>query len=336
MRGAFRSTVEGNDRDQISAVPVGVQAGDLIGGSKPPAAVSDLSPSFLTRNSSVAMAGGVVSQGLKFLVVIYIARRFSPTEFGWFSFAIAVNAYIFIISHFGLPVFGTRVVSKSGSVSRDLLQEIVCIRMFLALAATAVSVCVFSLAPKVSHTELLLVALFGLSNVPLAGLFDWVFQGLHRQEVSAILNILWQAGWLGFTALGVALGARILAVAIALGASATLASVAGLVWLQRTHGVVRDTRRDASLLARTRSVLYAAAPLGWGTMLISVMVWTDTICVRLLRGELAVGIYAAGNRAALALSMLGTFYVQGAFPLLSRSSDQDPSSFERCFTQNPW
>ena len=51
-----------------------------------------LSLQALTRQSSVKMAGGLISQALKSSVVIYIARQFSVPEFGLFSFALAVNA----------------------------------------------------------------------------------------------------------------------------------------------------------------------------------------------------------------------------------------------------
>ena len=140
----------------------------------------------VTRNSAIAMIGGIVSQGLKFLVVIYIARHFPVSDFGLLSFAIAVNAYIFVVSSFGLPIFGSRAVAMAGYVSRSLLAEIFCLRAVLALAATIVSVGVLAVVPGVGRTELLLVAIFGLSNVALAGLFDWAFQGLHRQEACAL------------------------------------------------------------------------------------------------------------------------------------------------------
>jgi O-antigen/teichoic acid export membrane protein len=59
-------------------------------------------------------------------VILYVARRFSVSEFGLLSFAIAVNAYMFVISNFGLNVFGSRAVAQSRVVSRALLAEICC------------------------------------------------------------------------------------------------------------------------------------------------------------------------------------------------------------------
>jgi len=289
----------------------------------------------LSRQSAVAMAGGALSQGLKFLVVIYVARRLSISEFGLVSFAIAVSGYGLTLSNFGLPVFGSRAVAASGSVSRGLLGEIACLRACLALVGMVATVGVLSLAPAVSRRELLLIGIFGLSNAAQAGLFDWAFQGLHRQEVSAILNILWQGGWLALTIVGMNLGMGVLAVPTALAGAALVASAVGYFWLRQTGQIRHGENDHLNVLRRSWEILKLGAPLGWGTLLITVLIWSDAVVVRLLRGEQAVGLYAAGNRAALALAMLQGFYVLGAFPLLSRASQEGPALlnqyFQRCY-----
>lgn len=288
--------------------------------------------SFVTRNSAISMAGGLISQGLKFLVMIYIARRFAVAEFGQLSFAMAVNAFMFVVSSFGLNIFGSRAVAKSGRVSRALLGEIFCLQAALGLLGTALALGVLMFAPAVSRMELWLVAWFGLSNVVLAGMFDWAFQGLHRQAASAALNILWQGAWLSFTVAGIHWGLGVTAVPVGLCLSALLAAGSSYVGLRRTGFIERDPSPPTPLLRRSWMTLQIAGPLGWGILLITVLVWSDAIAVRLLHGDRAVGLYAAGNRAVLAVAMLGTYYVQGAFPLLSQSSE-NPVAFERCFSR---
>jgi O-antigen/teichoic acid export membrane protein len=285
----------------------------------------------LTRNSAVAMAGGVVSQGLKFLVVVYLARILTISEFGRVSFAIAVNAYMLILAHFGLPVFGSRVVATTGVVSRGLLIEVACLRAGLALAGGLASVAVLFLLPGVSRVEIAMVAIFGLSNVAQAGLFDWVFQGLHKQEVSAVLNIIWQGGWLVLTVLGLKLGLGILSVPAALAGGALIAAITGYLWLWRTVDVQRERDDHVSVPHRSWEILVRGAPLGWGTLLVTILIWSDTLVVRLVGGQEAVGLYAAGNRPALALAMLSSFYVQGAFPMLSQAAQAGPSFLNRYF-----
>src|SRR6266436_4391811 len=156
-------------------------------------------PHSVTRSSAIAMIGAIVSQCLRLVVVVYVARRFSSAQFGSFSFAMAVNAYVFVVAHFGLPLYGARAVAKAGRVSLRLVQAITCARASLSVFGLAIALGSLSLFPQVTKEELLVVTTFGLSNLALAGLYDWAFQGLGRLDISALLNTLWQGTWLILT-----------------------------------------------------------------------------------------------------------------------------------------
>jgi O-antigen/teichoic acid export membrane protein len=239
---------------------------------------------------------------------------------------------MFVISNFGLNVFGARAVAQSGVVAGTLLAEVCCLQAVLAIVGTTLAIALLRYVPGVSKLELYLIACFGLSNLIQAGLFDWAFQGLHRQEISAALSILWQGGWLVLTILGIKLGIGLMSVPGALCLSALLTATIGFVWL-REIAQVKGRAQSVPLLGRSWVTLRSAAPLGWGTLLMTFIVWSDTATVRLLKGEQAVGWYAAGNRAALAIAMLGTLYVQGTFPYLSHASVVSQVAFEHCFAR---
>lgn len=283
----------------------------------------------LTRDSATAMAGGLLSQGLKLLTLIYVARRFGPSEFGMIVFALAVNAFIFVVSSFGLPVFGAREVARRRGVSSELLRCVVLSRAVLALLATVVATTILALLPMVSRQELALIAVFGLSNFFLAGLLDWVFQGLARQDVSAILNVIWQSVWLLSLFVATRLGFGLMAVPITMCFGALAAALSGCLWLERP-GVLLQEAGTISLLRESWKTVRAGAHLGAGTLLITVLVWTDAIVVRLMLDKKVVGMYAAGSRPANSLVMLCGFYIVGAFPQLSHAS-LNREQFVRCF-----
>lgn len=284
----------------------------------------------LTKKSLVSMSGGLLSQFLKFLVVVYVARRLAIYEFGLVSFATAVNAYMFVVSNFGLPVFGNRAVATSRGPSRSLLAEITCLRAGLAALSGIITVGVFVLVPGVTHLELKLIAIFAASNILQAGLLDWVFQGLHMQSAWAVLNILWQGCWLGLTMLGMHFGMGILAIPAALCLAALVASATSFFWLGRLNVLATHDTTPSHVIFRSWEILKQAAPLGFATLLVTFMVWTDAIVVRLIRGDQAAGLYAAGNRGALALAMLASFFVIGALPQLSQASS-NPARFRSFF-----
>lgn len=291
---------------------------------------SNRSANFLTRKSAVATAGGVLGQGLKFFVYLYIAREFSSADFGSIAFANAVNAFILIASQFGLPVYGSRAVASSGKVEARLLFSVAVCRVGLALAGTAAALGILAATPGVSSRDYLLVAFFGLSNLPLAAFFDWAFQGLNRQVASALLNAAWQFFWLSLTYIGVQVWKNIIVVPIALCVAAFLASLIGIIWL-RFLGLTEAREGGAGELSEVIQVLRKGHLLGTGTVLLIVIVWADTITVRLLLGEQAAGWYAAGNRAALAISWLVNSYMRGAFPLLCSASRTAAETFRLYF-----
>src|SRR5512133_3784067 len=156
-------------RSQLNSSQLALEHPARLGAQDPqPATLRMAQPSTLRHQSTTTMLGGLLSQGIKFAVVIYIARVFAPAQVGWLSFGIAVNAFLFIVGHFGLPVFGARSVAGTGVVCGDLLLSIFVSRMLLALTATALALGILWTIPNVGRQELLLVALFGLSNVPVA------------------------------------------------------------------------------------------------------------------------------------------------------------------------
>lgn len=282
----------------------------------------------LGRNSWVALVGGLLSQALKFFVVVYVARSYGATEFGSYSFATSVNAFMFVISQFGLPVFGAREVAQTGRLDRDLIRSISQARLLLAFTGTALALAVLFFVPQVRTEELLLVLGFGLSNMALAFLYDWAFQGQGRLSGWAAFNVIWQLLWLAFAIVVVRTGTSIVGISFAYAAGALVAAGGCWIWL-RKHFTNHDSKEKSSYSAIR--VLSSGIALGMGTMLITVLAWSDTIFVRLIAGAHTAGIYAAGNRAALALAMLGSFYVLGAFSHLTKSAVESQEDFQKYF-----
>lgn len=296
-----------------------------------PQDIRGLSPSHVTKHSIINMVGGIVSQGLKLGVLIYVARTFSTADFGLFSFSWGVYAFMLVLANFGLPVFGAREVAKAGVVRHDLLLTIGLGRAALAIVSSAAAVLLLSCVPGVRTTEIWLVALFGLSNFTSALLFDWAFQGLGRLDASAVLNMLLQGLWLAFTFVGAHFGRGIVVVGLMLCLSGAVTSVIGYLWLRMSPQLEHQKWALADVFRNSWKTIISGSALGTGTVLITVLVWTDVIAVRFFRGQEAAGIYSAGNRMALGLAMLATFFVQGAFPLLSRTSFLERDLFEQTF-----
>ena len=277
----------------------------------------DALPLSVARSSGTAIAGGLVSQAIKAVVVLYVAREFGARDLAhsrlptqsthsclyWHSLGYRCSALARLLT---------------GRLEKGLLRTITEARLLLATSGTVVALLVLQFASGVTHSEFWLVAGFGLSNIALSGFFDWAFQGLGRLDLWAILNISWQGLWLILTLLVVRAHTSIALVSFGFAAAALVASVIAWPWLRR---LVQQSDEPAAISPYSmKSIIASSANLGVGALLITVLVWTDTIVVRSVAGQRAAGVYAAGNRIALALVMLASYYVLGAFPKLSQSA----------------
>lgn len=284
----------------------------------------------LARNSATATVGGVLSQALKVLVLIYIARAYGAAEFGSFSFAYSINAFLYVFAQFGLPTFAAREVAQTSRLNQRLFRSVSEARLLLAIGGGVVALAVLSAVPRVTREELYLVAGFGLSNVALAWMSDWVFQGMGKLHGWAALNIIWQASALVLTVLAVRSRASIWVVSFAYAAGALVAALSGWLWWRRSLGAQEN--RAGSQYSLT-NVLREGTHLGTGTLLQTFLVWIDIIVVRMVLGQHGAGLYAAGNRIALGLGMLAGYYMQGAFPSLTRAALLGPAEYKRNFQQ---
>ena len=127
--------------------------------------------------------------------MIYVARVFGASEFGSFSFANSVNAFLFVIAQFGLPVFGAREVAQTGRLKKDLLKAITEARLLLAISGMAVALVVLHFAPGVTRSEFWLVVGFGYLFIRKAVKGIPVFHGEdHKEKLASSLDTAAAAG----------------------------------------------------------------------------------------------------------------------------------------------
>jgi len=118
---------------------------------------------------------------------------------------------------------------------------------------------------------------------------------------------------------------------MALCLSSALAAALSCFCLRHVKGSSLRPAPSAERSASPLETLRSGAALGLGTVLVTVLIWSDSIIVRLLRGAEALAIYAAGSRPEQALGLLLNFHLQGAFPLLRRAREESSDLFQRCF-----
>lgn len=277
------------------------------------------------RGFSTLAAGMLVTQLIGFAALAYAARELGPGNLGAATFALNVALYFATAANFGVGVLGIRDVAREPERGREIVGQVLAIRVVLGLVTAATMV---ALAPVLAADEdtrrLLPLAALVVVAGTVSG--EWALFGLQRSAAVAVARL---AGQVTYALLVVLLlgtgfgGAREFVVFTVVSISIT--SVMTLVATWRAIGSPRPQAAIGPLVVRVR----ASAPLG--IALASMLVY-QTISVVMLgytKGTEAVGQFGAAQKIPLAL--YGVMDIWGAtlFPQAARLADTDRDELRR-------
>jgi O-antigen/teichoic acid export membrane protein len=248
-------------------------------------------------------------------LVILVARRLQPEEFGTWQFATAVGAYLAVFSAFGSSQIGTWRVSTNPGRARPTIK-----RWRHAIAITSAVVLIawapipFVLTHGVVDRVLLLL-------VPAAALVrglwpDWLVQGLRQGPALALLVTVYPVAVLA--SLAVVVGGSNDAWLVGVVQLTVAAVGAGLTWTfvlraLRAKGGRPSPQRSPALGAWFR----ASASLGLAALLIQIVVNADVLLMGILRSRLDTAHYAAAISFFMFLNGSAAVFQMAVFPSLS-------------------
>ncbi len=273
----------------------------------------------VTRNFLALGSGEVFARVLAFGATVILAHRLGAAGFGRLAIATALVLYLSKIADAGIDLgLGIREVAHA----RDRLGEIVPTILTLRLLLASVLVIVFGggallLLPS---PDGLVIALYTLTLLGVAASTRWVHVGLERAGLVGLARCAGEALML----LGVLLWVH----QVGDIARAPLAQLAGdafaalvLALALRRHGVLRLAWRPEVI----RPLVRRAIPYVGSVLLGLVIYNADLIFLRVLRGPVTVGYYAAAYAPISFLLNVGVAYSMSLLPTLTRLRN-DPAA----------
>ncbi|MDX6643511.1 MAG: hypothetical protein QOD76_1473 [Solirubrobacteraceae bacterium] len=239
----------------------------------------------------------LVTQAIGFVALAVAARRLGPGNLGSATLAINITLYFAIPANFGLTLLGIRDIAREPERSREIVGEILVLRIVLAVAMAALLLGVTPLVAADARTQDLL---------PLAALLipidafngEWVLFGQQRPVGVAFARL---AGQTAYGALVVLLitgglhGARQYVGYTVLSVLITALLAQSLAW--RRMGRPRPTVNRAALWRRTA----ASFPLGIAVIAVQVYVSIGAVMLGYLNDSAAVGQFSVAQKLPLAL-----------------------------------
>ena len=266
----------------------------------------------VVRNFVTLGVGELASRLLGFGGTIWIARQLGTAGYGVYGFAFAVMLYFAAVGDLGMEHLGPREVADR-RIPLDRLASSMVLGRFAASAIIALLMAVFGLL-AMKRPDGVVLAIFGLTLLPMGATTRWVHLGLERTRdvsISRLIAELVRVSLLVATVRGP--GDLVRApLAHFMGEAA---AAAFLFIVLRARGVKLGLKIDAAVV---RDILRRGAPLLVTNLLALVIYNADVVVLGIFRGETEVGLYLAAYTLINFVGVLGNTATLVAIPSLSR------------------
>lgn len=283
----------------------------------------------LFSNFTILFAGRVLSKGITFLVLIFLARMLGPRAYGYLEFTIGLLLFLALIVDMGSSTSAAREIAKDRNRISEIVSNIVVLRVFLSLGAYFVLV-VWSFFYLENATLQRLIAVYGLTLLGGPGLLEYVFQGLDQMKWVAPVTVLRQAVF----ALGVVVFVRTPEQIWLIGVGACIAAISVVIYnlcvVRRLTGMIQIRLNFQSMTA----FLSQAFPVGLSELTWFGMWYSAPILLGILTKGENVGLFGAAHRPVMTLYAFVVLYFYNLLPSLSRSSIESAFHFNKLLTHS--
>jgi PST family polysaccharide transporter len=275
-------------------------------------------------NMGWLMVDRVVRMGMGLFVGVWVARYLGPVHFGSLNFALAFIALFGTITTLGLEGLVVRELLHNAQDTHEILGTTLALRSGGGLLAVALSIATLRLIQPHDKQALVLVSILSLTLVFQA--FDTIDSFFQSQVRSKITVWAKNSAFLVFAAVRVSLiCAKAPLWTFAAASTGEIAlGAAGLVLGYRLSGgrmfAWRSSKKRAALL------LKQSWPLLFSGMAIMIYVRLDTVMLKVMQGDLAVGLYSAATRVSEVWYFIPMAIVSSVSPAIMRVKD-DPELF---------
>lgn len=254
----------------------------------------------------------VISNGLKFVSVIYLARILGAEGFGRINFATAILAYFMLLVNLGLDTYGIREIARDKERMKKYINNILTIKLLSSVFAFLLVVVFVHFLPKPPEIKKLIL-FFGFSLFTFSFTIDWVFMGIQRMEYIALAHITQNLLYVALIVSLVKMPDQILSIPFVQIGSALVAVLILMTVFIRKYG---SFKLDFDF-GFWKHILSQAFPMALSIISIQVYLNFDTILLGFMKSEGEVGWYSAAYKVISVLLLGGCIYYNTIFPVMS-------------------
>ena len=267
----------------------------------------------LKNISSLALAR-VVSMATSLVSSIYLARVLGAESYGILGFGTALLSFFTLVVNLGFDVFGTREIAREHERVQELTNNILTMRLFLAVVVFGLYAVVIAWIDKPAAFKAVLIVL-GVNLFTNALTLDWVYQGVERMDVIATRQVL--SSLLGLLAVFILVHEQTDVILAAV--ASVVALLINAVWMLNRYLQDFNGFKFSFNWKLYQEILQASLPIAVSSFMISIYYSMDTVMLGFMRTEEEVGWYTAAYKFLnIAIVPMGIF-VQALLPTLSNA-----------------
>ncbi len=270
-------------------------------------------------NTLIQIIGKSFSAGLGVLITILLTRHLGPAGFGTYTFVLVFVTMFGTLADWGLTLITVREASRNDALAREIIGNVLVIRLGLAFIAAIITVLVIYLLPYDPQIRLLVsVASLMLLALSLKTSFQIIFNVKLQMQNWALSEIAGNALFLALllfliqnqTSLLMIILAFVLSDSFAAGVAAFL----GFKLLPLKYSLIHP---------KTRFLLIEAIPMGGILVVFTIYNRIDTVILSLYKGQEAVGLYGASYKVYEVLVLGAAYFANSVLPLISQLAISD-------------
>jgi len=270
----------------------------------------------ILKNTFWLTISEVISKGISFFLLIWIAGYFGPNNYGKIAFSLSFVAIFAFFIDFGFTSIAIREISRDKSKSSKYIENILAIELILGLVTFGfifISTYFLGKGPEVSK----LIYLFGISTILdcFTLFFQSVFCANEKMEYVAVSRFIQGISLLGLIVFLIIHKSSIIVLGYAFIVASIISAVSTL-FITRSFFSKFFPKINFDIC---KEIIKEAWPVGLINFAALMFQSFGSVLLGFFRSNREVGLYSAASRITLGTYFLSTILFSAFIPSISRA-----------------
>jgi len=278
------------------------------------------------KNTSWLFWGKIIQMGMTFLVTAYVARYLDDDGFGLLNYAERLGTFFVMFAALGMGSILVRNLVKDKKQQGKIIGTAIIMRMIASSFGIIVYFVALPWIPHDYQTNVLVILVILGTLFQSFDVFDYFYQSEVKSQYTVQVRIGSVLCMAAFQLVLIYLEAPLLWFGVAILLRTTLMGIGLAAIYFSQFGRIRDLKVDPGYAVE---LLKDSWPLIFSDLVVILYMTVDTIMLKHMMGDSAVGQYSAALRFSSVWYFLGPILTGSLFPAIINAQKKDPILYKK-------